>query len=151
MLTLKKIILAILIIGITISFCVQSAYAFRSTGTLIYTVTDNVNILDAKLGIFNDDIYGGDYFILSIPAFHDDWYWMNLTYTQHSIDIRDRPYIPIDLLVNWNHPYIINYTTIHSEWGWFDNTTVTYNDLWDSVTLYGKDEDEKVVYIGKLE
>jgi hypothetical protein len=89
------------------------------------------------------NVEGNDIY-LSIPDFHDDWWWENSTTTTNSIDIRERAihgYIPVDLLVNWSHPYVINYTTINavSVWNFVNNVSLTYNDLWDGVTLYGKE------------
>jgi hypothetical protein len=135
-----------------VSFTIQWTYGYPFgltlyvPGTLVFTVLDNVNIVDANLYYREEDSEVG----LSIEAFHDDWYWENTTTTTQSIDLRDRVYVPIDLLVNWNHPYIINYTTIRGEsvWNFVNNVTLTYNDLWDGVTLYGQEGNWTLSFVG---
>lgn len=81
--------------------------------------------------------------------------WEKFTIAHYSIDIRDRPYIPIDLLVSWNHPYIINYTVIHGYTlyygeGYYNNCTLRFNDLYDVLTMSTmyNDVEWHVSYIG---
>jgi hypothetical protein len=134
-----------------VSFAIQLVYAYDIATPTVYSngyaiFQNGSRLYRASLDV--EDEYG--LISLDVWDMNESFSWIVNATVIFSIDIRDRPYIPIDLLVAWNKSYIINYTQIHgtdSILGILDDIVIQYNDVWDGITLYSQGG---LYYIGNI-